>query len=220
VALVSCRGATTAAVPPPTSSFPFPSLPPGFPSSYPQDLPAGDVPPDALVPTRTEITGTWFAHTAVGDAIVVAWQLPGSDPFRTDRGLAVWRHTGDPGAPWRPVYTVTYPATKEPVLGLTTLVGDVTGDGSDDALVFAQTGGSGGCGTYLVIDVASGERVFDRAVCDTRIDPSTDPVGLVMTEAVYASGDPHCCPSSMKTSVLIYTKDGTWSTTSETTAPA
>ena len=39
--------------------------------------------------------------------------------------------------------------------------------------------------------------------------PRVDPVGLTITEAVYAPGDPHCCPSSVRTTTLVYT-DGRW----------
>ena len=167
-----------------------------------------------------EVTGTWYARTSAGDAIVVAWQRPGPDPFRSDRGVAVWLHEGGPSSPWRPVDAVTFPADRDPILGLTAVIADVTGDGSDDALVFAETGGSGGCGTYFAIDIANGGRVFDRDVCDTRIDPSTAPDGLVVMQAVYAHGDPHCCPSATRTTVLTYAGGGTWATSSERTTPS
>jgi hypothetical protein len=118
------------------------------------------------------------------------------------------------------VNAVAFGAKRRPVLGLTAVIGDVTGDASDDALVFAEAGGSGGCGTYFAIDIATGARVFDRNVCDTRIVPSTHPVGLVVTEAVFAHGDPHCCPSAMRTSDLTYAGGSTWTTSSETVSPA
>src|SRR5205823_11525771 len=136
-----------------------------------------------------------YARTSRGDAIVVSWQRPGSDPFRARRGVAVWLHRGDPGSPWQPVDALAFGANRDPVLGITTLIGDVTGDASEDALVFAETGGSGACGAYFVFDIANGTRAFNRNVCDTSIALSTDPVGLVVTQAVFAHGDPHCCPS-------------------------
>ena len=207
----------------PTAGTPTvpPSLPRGLPTANPSDLPAGDVPVDDLVPRGDDVTGTWFAHTSRGDAIVVAWQRPGPDPFRSDRGLAVWLHGGDPGSPpWRAVDAVAFGANRDPVLGLTAVIADISGDASDDALVFAETGGSGACGTYLAIDITAGARVFDRNVCDTRIVPSMDPVGLVVTEAVFAHGDPHCCPSAMRTSILTYAGGSTWTTASETVTPA
>jgi hypothetical protein len=205
---------------PPASSRPSPSTtaPSGLPSALGADLPAGDVPVTELVPAGTEPTGSWFANTNAGDAIAVAWEVPGPDPFRADRGFVVWRHTGDPVL-WRPVFAVTYPAARHPVLGITATVDDVTGDGSDDVLVFAETGGSGGCGTYLVVDAASGAQAFRRSVCDASIEPSVDPAGLILTEAVYAHGDPHCCPSATRTTVLRAEADGAWTTVSVTTAP-
>jgi hypothetical protein len=181
-------------------------------------VPSGDVPTVSLVPKHTDVTGAWYAQTSAGQSIVVAWQQPGSDPFARARGLAVWRRFDDGGAPWRPVNGVAYPKAAG-VLGLSAVTGDLTGDGSDEVLVFAETGGSGGCGTYSVIDLASAARLLRRSVCDTRIDPSIDPPGLVVVEAVYASGDPHCCPSAIRTSVLTYTGDQTWSTLSSTESP-
>jgi hypothetical protein len=199
------------------SSLPS-GLPSGLASPFGEDLPAGDVPLETLVPTGTDVTGSWFVRTVAGDGIVVAWQAPGPDPFRTDRGVVVWRHTGDP-ALWRPVFAVGYDADRHPVLGITAATGDVTGDGSEDALVFAETGGSGTCGTYLVVDVATGTQAFHRSVCDTTIAASSDPEGLLVTEAVYAHGDPHCCPSATRTTVLRRDPDGAWIAVSETTVP-
>jgi hypothetical protein len=203
----------------PTTIPPPPTLPSGLASPFGEDLAAGDVPLTDLVPAGTDPVGSWFATTSSGEAIVVAWEAPGSDTFRTDRGVVVWRHTGEPVALWRPVFAATYPAARHPVLGITAVIDDVTGDGSQDALVFAETGGSGACGTYLVIDPAAGSQVFRRAVCDATIQPSADPVGLTLTEAVYAHGDPHCCPSATRTTILRRNADGGWTTISETTTP-
>jgi hypothetical protein len=220
ICLAACHGGMRDALPTAGPPSARPSLPRGLPTAYPSDLPAGDVPVDDLVPKADEVTGTWYARTSEGDAIVVAWQRPGSDPFRAGRGIAVWLHRGDPGSPWQPVDGVAFGANRGPVLGLTAEIGDVTGDASDDVLVFAETGGSGGCGTYFAIDIVKGARVFDRNVCDTRIVPSADPVGLVVTEAVFAHGDPHCCPSAMRTSVLTYAGTRKWTTSWETVSPA
>jgi hypothetical protein len=193
-------------------------LPPGLATPFGEDVPAGDVGLSELVPAGTDPAGAWYARTSDGDAIVVAWQAPG-DPFRTDRGVVEWRHSGTPTL-WRPVFAATYPAARHPVLGVGASIADVTGDGSDDALVFAETGGTGACGTYLVIDAGAGAVVFRRTVCDTQIEPSSDPAGLIVTEAVYAHGDPHCCPSATRTTVLQGDGSGTWRTVSVSTAAA
>jgi hypothetical protein len=105
------------------------------------------------------------------------------------------------------------------MLGVSSQLADVTGDGSADAIVFAEQGGSGGCGRTLAVDLATGQEVFREDGCDRRVDPSVDPVGLTITEAVYAPGDPHCCPSSVRTTTLVYT-GGQWQRASSTTAPA
>src|SRR6478752_10127746 len=97
ICLAACRGGTDDARPTTGTPASPPSLPRGLPTAYPSDLPAGDVPVDDLVPSGDEVTGTWYAHTSEGDAIVVAWQRPGPDPFRADRGTAVWLHRGDAG---------------------------------------------------------------------------------------------------------------------------
>jgi hypothetical protein len=51
------------------------------------------------------------------------------------------------------------------------------------------------------------------------VDPSADPVGLTLREAVYRPGDAHCCPSKVRTTVLV-DADGEWQTASvDTTSP-
>jgi hypothetical protein len=199
---------------------PVPDLPAGVPASLDRDVPAGDVPTDALVPGGTEVTGSWYATTSSGESIVVAWDEPGpdpSDPF-LPRGIAVWRRFDDGGAPWRPVYGVAY-AKRAGIYAIASVIGDMTGDGSDDALVFAETGGSGACGTYDVLDLASATRVFDKQVCDTQITPSANPAGLTIIEAIYAHDDPHCCPSATRTTVMTYAADGAWHVASREVIP-
>ena len=223
VVLVGITGCVThsdspvTASPTPAAST-VPSLPPGLPPSFESDVPPADVPAAALIPIGAEVTGHWATSTAAGDAIVVAWSVPGQDPFRQDRGIAAWRRFEDGGPPWRPVGGMAFPARRDPLLGLSAQVADVTGDGSADAIAFAERGGSGGCGTTLVIDLASGTEVFREEGCDRRVDPSVDPVGLTVTEAVFAPGDPHCCPSSVRTTTLVYA-DGAWGRASSTTSP-
>lgn len=223
VVVLSLSACTASSSTPPSSSeavapSPVPRLPAGLPPSFGDDVPSADVPAAALIPLQTEVTDSWSASTVAGEAVVVAWQVPGDDPFRLARGLAIWRRFDDGGPPWRPVYGVAY-RRGDGVLAVTALMTDVTGDGSEDALVFAETGGSGGCGAYSVVDLAAGSRVFRRQVCDTQIEPSSAPVGLVVTEAMYAPGDPHCCPSARRETVLTYAGSGAWDTAAETVTP-
>ena len=206
----------SASAKPPLS--PAPDLPAGVPPLFEGDVGAANVPAAALVPLKTEVTGTWYGATSRGEAIVVAWQVPGDDPFHLARGLAVWRRFDDDGAPWRPVYATTWPA-KVGVLAVTVLPAEVTGDGSDDALVQIETGGSGGCARWLVVDLAGGEVIWDDEGCDRRIEPHAGPTGLLVTEAVYEQGDPHCCPSASRETVWTYVGDGSWDEASERVVP-
>jgi hypothetical protein len=219
--VVACSGSRgDAPTTSPASPSPYPSgLPEGLPPSFGDAVAPGDVPAAALVPLKAEVTGSWQGSTSVGDAIVVAWEMPGGDPFRTPRGIAAWRRFDDGGAPWRPVWGRTYGTGRAPVQNLTAQIGDVTGDASDDAVVLAETGGSGACGTSSVVDLATGSLVYRSTGCDRTVDPNADPPGLVLREAVYRPGDAHCCPSKVRTTVLV-DDGGTWRTAStETAAP-
>jgi hypothetical protein len=212
-------GSMTTASPTHPAASPAPALPPGLPPSFADDVGPGDVPAAALVPLTAEVTGSWDAATSAGDAIVVAWAMPGPDPFRLDRGIAAWRRFDDGGAPWRPVWGAAYPARRDALQNLTADVADVTGDGSADAIVTAEIGGSGACGTVSVVELTSGSRVYRSAGCDRIVTASTDPVGLTIREAVYRPGDAHCCPSAVRTTVLADV-DGEWTTVRSTTSPA
>ena len=221
VLLTACTGGSTTSAG--LASSPnvsvAPHLPDGIPPSFGDAVEAANVPVAALTPLKATVTNSSITETAAGEAIVVAWEFPGNDPFRKDRGVAVWRRFDDGGAPWRPIWGASYPATRNPVLGIDTRIADVTGDGSPDALVTASTGGSGNCATTYAVDLASSTQVFRDTGCDRTIDPSSDPVGLRIHEAVYAPGDPHCCPSGFRDTVLVY-QDGTWRTSSPSTSPA
>jgi hypothetical protein len=232
VAAACHRGAvpspTSASVPPssatpttqaPPLSSPTPSLPAGVPSAYASDAAAGDVPLEALIPEGADAEGSWYATLPGGDAIVVAYAEPSNDPFRAPRGLVVWRRF-DAAPYWRPVFGLSHPAD-EGVLAIDAVVADVTGDGSSDALVQESTGGSGACGNWRVIDLAEGTQVWEMAdLCDAQVVPSTQPVGLTLTQAVYKPGDSHCCPSATRTTILSYAGEGHWIVASRTVTPS
>jgi hypothetical protein len=222
VASAACTGsggASSSSQMPPSPS-PYPSgLPAGLPPSFGDAVGPGDVPVAALIPLKAQVTGSWRASTAAGDAIVVAWEMPSRDPFRTDRGIAAWRRFDDDGAPWRPVWGHAYPPGHAPVENVDAQIADVTGDGSQDAVILAETGGSGACGTTSVVDLATGTVVYRSSGCDRTVDPNADPPGLLVREAVYRLGDAHCCPSKVRTTVLV-DRGGTWQTASvQTTTP-
>lgn len=217
----STPAATTATTEPggaPTTS-PTPDLPPGIPPIFEDDVASANVPAAALVPVKAEVTGTWYGVSSAGEAIVVAWQMPGDDPFRLARGFALWRRFDDEGPPWRPVAGEVAPRDAG-VLGITGIVADVTGDGSDDVVLKLDTGGSGACGRFLVLDLATGETIYDEAGCDRSVEPHAGPTGLLVREAVYQEDDPHCCPSTFRETVLTYAEDGAWEVDSERERPA
>lgn len=211
----TASGGTTASSPTPPRVAP--SLPPGLPNSFDQDVSAADLPPPSLIPRGTAVDGTWLAGGGVQPAIVVAYETRKGDPFRRTHGFALWRHF-DTAPPWRAVYGRTFPR-RDGVLGIRASVADVTGDGADDVLLESSTGGSGTCATWIVVDVEAAAAVFERDLCDGRLEPSADPVGLLLTEAVFKRGDAHCCPSAIRTTVL--TDDGTngWRVASRDVAP-
>jgi hypothetical protein len=173
-------------------------LPPGVPASYARDADQAELPYDRLVPDGTEVTGTWFPDRTT---VIVTWGA-GDDPFLREQGLVVWRRTG-PDPPWRATYAFRDPK-KAGVLGIQVATGDVTGDGGADALVFENTGGSGACGRWQVIALSpEGDGpTYTKDLCDGSIEISAKPVGLRLIESIYGPGDPHCCPSGVRTSIL------------------
>jgi hypothetical protein len=184
-------------------------LPPGVPTSYPRDEDQAELPYDLLVPAGAEATGTWFPDRGT---VIVTWGV-GDDPFLREQGLVVWRRTGlDP--PWVATYAFRDPK-KAGVLGIQVVTGDATGDGRADALVFENTGGSGACGTWRVVALSprGDGPTYTNDLCDGSVEISADPVGIRLIESIYGPGDPHCCPSGVRTSTLEW--NGTrWHVTS------
>ena len=134
---------------------------------YDRDLDAASLPAHALVPPGTEPTDVWPAISPDGTQFaLIAFAAKGGDAFRRARGLVLWRRFDDAPA-WRAVYGVSDPPDAG-VLDIHALIGDATGDGSPDAITFEGTGGSGGCGTWRVLDLMANADVFTKA--DVRHD--------------------------------------------------
>lgn len=203
---------------PPPSPAPSPvSLPPGVPSEFMEDLPAEEVPPEALVPEGSQVTGTWYVPESggIGEQIVVAWAT-GTDPFRQEHGLALWqRHVDDP--PWQAAYAFLDKVARG-VLGIRAQLGDLTADGHEDVLSFEDTGGSGACGIWRVLATLEGAiaELYHRQTCDTDIVASEGT--LILTEAVFEPGDAHCCPSATRTTTLRWDGAG-WDVVDRTITP-
>lgn len=186
----------------PSATFSPVDLPTGTPESYAESLDAADLPPEVLVPDGTSPSELWPVIAPDGTQFaLVAFAAPSDDPFRQPRGLIVWRRFED-APPWRPVFGIS-DAADAGVVQIRVIIGDATGDDSPDALTFDDTGGSGACGVWRVLDLAANAQVFERQTCDTTIEISTDPAGLSVREAVFEEGDAHCCPSATRTSVLV-----------------
>jgi hypothetical protein len=172
-----------------------------MPTAFIADLPPPDLPPEELVPTGADVTGEWFAFTDRGATVLIAWVEPGTDYSRLPRGFAVWRRF-DAEPHWRTALVTRHdPEDGIQEIQITTV--DLTGDGSDDALVFEGVGGSGACGRWSVVDLARVEETYSRDLCDGRIEPGSP--GLVLTQSVYRPGDAHCCPSAIRRTTLIWT---------------
>jgi len=215
-ATVACSGQGSADVPSVTVS-PV-DLPTGTPGSYAEGVDAADLPPEALVPGGTAPSELWPVVAPNGTQFaLVSFAEPSDDPFRQARGLIVW-HRFDDAPPWRPVFSFS-DAADAGVVQIRATIGDATGDGSPDALTFEDTGGSGACGVWRVLDLAANAQVFERRTCDTTIDLSADPVGLSVREAVFEEGDAHCCPSAFTISILEFGGSSSWTVVSTIEQP-
>jgi hypothetical protein len=201
--------AASSAQSPPLSPDPSPSfaLRPGeMPTTFAEDADPPELPAEDLVPLGADVTGEWFGFTDDGVVVLVAWVEPGIDFSRLARGLAIWhRHASAPH--WR-VGLVERHDADEGIQEIQISTTDMSGDGSDDALVFEGIGGSGTCGRWFVIDLVHRRETYRREICDGRIDagPMGSP-GLIVTESVYRRGDAHCCPSAMRETTLAWTGD-------------
>jgi hypothetical protein len=186
-----------------------------MPTRLPGDLEPNEIPPETLVPEGSDVTGHWFGFTDDGVAILVAWAEPGPDTFRLPRGFAIWRR----GASWHADLIERHEAS-DGITEIGASTTDVSGDGSDDVLVFVGLGGSGACGRWTVIDLLTLRKTFERRLCDGRVDPGPmGSPGLVILESVFRAGDAHCCPSAMRRTKLVW--DGTrWVVTDRQTTAA
>ncbi|MGH2631093.1 MAG: hypothetical protein ACRDHI_11135 [Actinomycetota bacterium] len=183
------------------------TLPDGVPATFDEDLPARELPVDELVPPGDDVTGVDRGATAQGEVVVISFATPGPDPFTRARGFVVWRRNEGADPPWRAAYGLAH-GRRDGVLAISADTTDLTGDGSDDALIREETGGSGACATYRVVDLSIGGPIWKRDVCDAEIQPNPDPIGLFEVARIYGPEDPHCCPSSIRERVLAWNGDG------------
>jgi hypothetical protein len=196
-------------VEPSPSVTPSPSpaeIPDGVPASFDEDVRGRDLRLEELIPPGDDVTGVDRAKTPGGEAVVIVFATPGSDPFSQARGFVVWDR--EPGAdpPWRAVYGLAH-GKRDGVLAISADVTDLTGDASADALIREETGGTGACATNRVVDPAPRAPHRKRSVCDAEIQPNPAPIGLFEVARVYGPDDPHCCPSAIRERVLTWDGD-------------
>lgn len=210
-------GASVSASVSPTSPAPPPPLPVGTPAAIDADTASGDLDPVRLVPDGSSPLQTWFMETSRGETAVVSYEYGRRPEAR--RGYLVWTHS-DEAPHWSPLTGKTFEGEERP-RSIDATVGDATSDGSDDVLMRADLGGSGSCSSWDLIDVAQPSLSFhDASRCDATYSIGSDPSGLVLVENVYRPGDAHCCPSSIKTSVLEVSEMDRWVISQTRTEPA
>jgi hypothetical protein len=141
-------------------------------------------------------------------------QVIGNRPLGTDRRIVTWRLGGHAEEPSTGLYGVTiwqgkqrlYSHRAAPVTyGIHIETGDFSGDGRNDALLFEDHDGSGGCGVYraLVSEPTSMRQVNARLLCVDRGSIHLRPAGLVFRIGVRK--DPmtaeqiHCCYEALRT---------------------
>jgi hypothetical protein len=193
------------------------TIPAGVPVTYDEDVPGRELPVDELVPPGDEVTGVDRARTVEGDAVVIVFATPGPDPFSQARGFVVWRRDAGGDPPWQAVYGLAH-GERDGVLAISADTTDLTNDASADVLIREETGGTGACATYRVIDLAAGAPLWKRSVCDAEIQPNPDPIGLYEVARIYGPDDPHCCPRAIRERVLAWNGDRFAVVSTETTA--
>ena len=179
------------------------TIPDGVPATFDQDVAGRDLPVEELVPPGDEVTDAVRSGPTDVDVVVIMFATPGGDPFSQARGFVVWRREAGDEPPWRAVYGLAH-GMRDAVLAISADVTDLTGDASADALIREETGGSGACATYRVVDPSVGTALWKRSVCDAEIQPSPEPAGLYEVARIYGPDDPHCCPSAIRERVLAW----------------
>ena len=127
---------------------------------------------------------------------MIAFATPGPDPFRRPSGSSSGgATTGRP--PWRAVYGLAH-GRRDGVLAISADTTDLTGDGVDDALIREETGGSGACATYRVIDLAAAADLDACRSATPRSSRTPTRSACIEVARIYAPEDPHCCPSAIR----------------------
>ena len=103
------------------------------------------------VAADAQLMDAWYPRA---HQVLVQWERGfGDEPPYREFGLTLWAYEPQrsKGYPWQPVWALRRSEFRQGAEGLRTRLGDFTGDGHDDLLVFVDTDGTAGCGRYLAV---------------------------------------------------------------------
>ena len=136
----------------------------------------------------SQLIVTWDREHLTRDGQAAIWE---------SRGIAIWQLDRGNGAVWHRVYTFETPLNDMlGVEGFRVSLGDISGDRRPEILVFFDTGGSAGNGTYHLF-ANSGYRIRQPLVKELSSDDGTISFAhgtLVIDQGVtYLGPGIHCC---------------------------
>jgi hypothetical protein len=147
--------------------------------------------------TPRQLIVTWDRAHLTGNGQAEIWER---------RGIAIWQLDRGGAATWHRVYTYETPIDNQ--LGVERFdvkLGDISGDGRPEVLVFFDTDGSAGGGTYHLF-ASSGFRIRQPLVEDLATDEGTisfEDRSLVVREGLDFRGPGiHCCYRKVRVSRL------------------
>jgi hypothetical protein len=157
------------------------------------------------VAADAQLIAAWYPRP---HQVLVQWVRDfGDEPPYREFGLTLWAYEPRRSHryPWQPVWTLRRSEYRERVDALRITLGDLTGDRHGDFLVFVDTDGSGGCGTYLaVVDERFGARIaLRRQLCLDQGQIVLRNGRLVVSEGVdFAGPGIHCCYRKTRVTTL------------------
>ena len=146
--------------------------------------------------------------------LIVSWDRAhftrnGQSAIWQRRGIAIWQLDRGNAASWHRVYTYeTLVNNQVNLVGFRVSLGDISGDRRPEILVFFDTDGSAGVGTYHLF-ASSGYRLRQTLVKDLALDQGTMSFAggaLVVREGVDFRGRGiHCCYRRVRLTWLRWT---------------
>ena len=138
--------------------------------------------------TPRQLIVTWDRARLTRNGQAAIWQR---------RGIAIWQLDRGKAATWHRVYTYETPVNNRVrVEGFDVKLGDISGDGRPEVLIFFDTDGSAGGGTYHLF-ANTGFRIRQPLVEDLALDQGTISfarTSLVVREGLAFHGPGiHCC---------------------------